>query len=209
VRAGSGGLTPRELDILGAWWHEGSVVGAAQLVNVSEQTAKNVLHTARLRAHVATNLALARLFLDDLPSLKAIRNRPVVIEEPLERRRRVAREYLQTHPEQAEKNRVRAREYARKVRANDPAQLRLTSMYERLVKLYGSVCQICGRPPEPGRRLSIDHDHATDEIRGLLCRGCNYGIGCLKDSVPLLESAIAYLRRDNHTGIPFSEAVGE
>lgn len=126
-------------------------------------------------------------------------------ETRLEHRRRVAREYLQNNPDQAEKNRVRARAHAQKVRAVDPGELRRRAMYERLVERYGAVCQICGRASEPGRRLSIDHDHVTGEIRGLLCASCNYGLGCLKDSPALLDAAKAYLTREQHTGISFSE----
>lgn len=44
--------------------------------------------------------------------------------------------------------------------------------YERLVAEHGEFCAICGRPPKT-RRLHIDHDHRTEEIRGLLCHACN------------------------------------
>ena len=40
-----------------------------------------------------------------------------------------------------------------------------------------------------------DHDHASGKLRGLLCSSCNYGIGCLRDSIENLEAAIVYLRR--------------
>jgi hypothetical protein len=53
-------------------------------------------------------------------------------------------------------------------------------------------CAICGRQ-ESRRRLSIDHDHETGEVRGLLCNNCNSGIGKLGDSVAHLQAAIAYL----------------
>lgn len=122
-----------------------------------------------------------------------------------EHRREWARLYLKTHPEYAEKGRIRARERMQRVRATEPDQVKRRTLYAELVGRYGAVCCICGREPEPGRRLSIDHDHESGEIRGLLCRGCNYGIGCLKDSVALLEAAIAYLSRAQHTGISFGD----
>lgn len=66
-------LTPRELDVIAAWWHVGSVKGAAEILNLSEQMAKSTLHTARLRAGVPNNLTLARLFAAKLPSLSVVR----------------------------------------------------------------------------------------------------------------------------------------
>lgn len=42
--------------------------------------------------------------------------------------------------------------------------------------------------------LAVDHDHETGAVRGLLCMGCNRGIGGLQDSVSVLESAITYLK---------------
>lgn len=48
--------------------------------------------------------------------------------------------------------------------------------------------------------LSVDHNHATDEIRGLLCNACNTGIGKLGDSVVTLESAIKYLKERGSYG---------
>jgi hypothetical protein len=40
----------------------------------------------------------------------------------------------------------------------------------------------------------IDHDHATDKNRGLLCRFCNLVLGNAKDRILVLERAIQYLK---------------
>lgn len=50
------------------------------------------------------------------------------------------------------------------------------------------LCRICREK----RPLVIDHDHDTLRVRGLICDGCNKGLGFL-DSVQLLESATRYL----------------
>lgn len=54
--------------------------------------------------------------------------------------------------------------------------------YEDLYVKQGGVCAICGAPPagpgtNHGHRLKVDHDHATGEVRGLLCNTCNLLLG--------------------------------
>lgn len=53
-------------------------------------------------------------------------------------------------------------------------------------------CAICSR--EGGYALHVDHCHKTGTVRGLLCNGCNTGLGKFGDSVKGLEKAIAYLK---------------
>jgi len=49
--------------------------------------------------------------------------------------------------------------------------------YGALLQSQGGKCYLCGRKPK-GRRLDVDHNHKTGEVRGLLCGGdefsCNY-----------------------------------
>ncbi len=52
------------------------------------------------------------------------------------------------------------------------------------------TCAICGRN---GRELVVDHDHATGEIRGWLCRPCNSAIGQLGDTASSVMRAVLYL----------------
>ena len=56
-------------------------------------------------------------------------------------------------------------------------------------------CPICQKTTIPGltSRIVLDHNHETGEVRGWICDSCNTGIGRFKDSVSLLEKAIAYL----------------
>lgn len=56
-------------------------------------------------------------------------------------------------------------------------------------------CMICGTLDKNQQyRLCVDHNHRTDEIRGLLCQGCNGGIGLFADSPLVLRRAIMYLK---------------
>lgn len=67
--------------------------------------------------------------------------------------------------------------------------------YERLRDTQGGVCAICQGVNPTGSRLSVDHNHATGVIRGLLCSSCNRGIGYLKDDVALVAAALSYLQQ--------------
>jgi hypothetical protein len=69
---------------------------------------------------------------------------------------------------------------------------------EHLHELFAtqSVCQICKQVDER-RALSIDHNHSTGKVRGLLCDACNKALGCFKDSIENLENAIQYLKDTN------------
>ena len=54
-------------------------------------------------------------------------------------------------------------------------------------------CAIC-EEPITFETCQVDHDHATNRVRRLLCGLCNRGLGNFKDSVKLLEAAVRYLR---------------
>lgn len=67
--------------------------------------------------------------------------------------------------------------------------------FRALLASQKGLCAICGES-EKGRfsRLSVDHDHETKAIRGLLCSACNSGLGRFKDKEELLVRALEYLR---------------
>ncbi len=74
--------------------------------------------------------------------------------------------------------------------------------YERkLLVEQNGLCAICQKPEEitrghKARRLSLDHNHATGALRGLLCGNCNMALGYFCDDPEILRKAIAYL--DKH-----------
>jgi hypothetical protein len=69
--------------------------------------------------------------------------------------------------------------------------------YNHLFELQGGCCAICGIPQlELDKRLHVDHNHISGEIRGLLCTNCNVALGQLKTDTlgdSLLIKAIDYI----------------
>lgn len=45
--------------------------------------------------------------------------------------------------------------------------------YKAMLEAQDGRCAICARVPR-ARRLAVDHDHNTGQVRGLLCYGCNH-----------------------------------
>jgi hypothetical protein len=73
--------------------------------------------------------------------------------------------------------------------------------YTALYEQQGCACAICKQPlklrnTQEDRTLNthVDHCHTTGKVRGLLCSGCNLGLGHFKDDHERLTSAIAYLK---------------
>lgn len=76
--------------------------------------------------------------------------------------------------------------------------------YQALLDAQGNVCAIClmperyidARTGEP-RRLSVDHDHQSGRVRGLLCGRCNRALGQLDDDPDRFARAAIYLQQQD------------
>jgi hypothetical protein len=66
--------------------------------------------------------------------------------------------------------------------------------YDLLLENQGNKCKICELDFITENDVRIDHNHDTNEVRGLLCHSCNVALGHMKDSTELLERAINYLK---------------
>jgi hypothetical protein len=66
---------------------------------------------------------------------------------------------------------------------------------DAMISAQDSKCKTCGSG-SPGNRLGwvVDHCHATNKVRGILCHDCNLALGHVKDDVAILESLITHLR---------------
>ena len=67
----------------------------------------------------------------------------------------------------------------------------LTKSQHQEMEQATTHCPICGSE-EP---LVVDHDHSTQEVRGLICNHCNLVLGHAKDNIETLKNAIAYLEQ--------------
>jgi hypothetical protein len=65
--------------------------------------------------------------------------------------------------------------------------------FARLEHAQNRLCAGCLDPLEHGKKLHIDHCHATGTVRGLLCQRCNHALGMVRDNAAILARLIAYL----------------
>lgn len=105
-----------------------------------------------------------------------------------------------------EEVRMRDRDQARERRAARPGEHARTvrrwqyhlpaGAIEAMYEAQAGRCAICGeeRALEGRGGLHVDHDHATGEVRGLLCSGCNASLATLERVGPTWQArAEAYL----------------
>lgn len=87
-----------------------------------------------------------------------------------------------------------------KMKEEDPEGYRFTRLREKYKisrKEFNRIkdqitCEICGGDNN-GKTLLLDHCHDTGQIRGVLCRGCNFSLGHFNDSLELMDAADLYL----------------
>lgn len=74
--------------------------------------------------------------------------------------------------------------------------------YNKMFAAQNGCCAICKtHQTHFKRRLSVDHNHTSQQIRQLLCHNCNALLGHAKENVNVLETAISYLTKHaNQTG---------
>jgi hypothetical protein len=62
---------------------------------------------------------------------------------------------------------------------------------DALLEAQGGLCAICRTAPA----VHVDHAHATDAVRELLCFNCNGGLGQFRDDPAVLRAAAEYVER--------------
>ncbi len=78
--------------------------------------------------------------------------------------------------------------------------------YQRLLAAQGGHCAICpATEPGYGRKyFTVDHDHKTGKVRGLLCVRCNTGLGMMEDSADRMEAAAQYIKSPPASGVLYA-----
>ena len=101
------------------------------------------------------------------------------------------------HIENQRRNKDKQTEYWLRSRYGISAE----QMAEKL-KSQGGVCEICKRVPT---RFVVDHDHQSENVRGIICQPCNVMLGGAKDDIETLRSGVIYLVKYN--SIPKHQAT--
>ena len=62
----------------------------------------------------------------------------------------------------------------------------------------GGLCAICLCQLEigPKKTYHVDHNHTTGKVRGLLCPGCNLGLGAFRENPFKLRQAARYIEEN-------------
>lgn len=70
--------------------------------------------------------------------------------------------------------------------------------FEKMEKNQNKVCAICKNTESHKTKihLSVDHNHKTSKVRGLLCHRCNVVLGLIKEDFKILKSIVEYLKGD-------------
>jgi recombination endonuclease VII len=66
--------------------------------------------------------------------------------------------------------------------------------YYVLLDYQDGKCFMCGKEPRPGENLTVDHDHISRRVRGLLCTYCNRRVIGRHRDWQVLQRAADYLR---------------
>ena len=106
-------------------------------------------------------------------------------------------------------NKIKVREYHKQYYIDNNDKMRNNALllkfnitleeYDVMFENQKGCCKICDIHQDKLKiRLSVDHCHVTNKVRGLLCSNCNKGIGLLGDNVINLRKAIEYLNQNNN-----------
>lgn len=75
--------------------------------------------------------------------------------------------------------------------------------YDELLRTQKNCCAVCEQHESSfTRRLAVDHNHRTGEVRGLLCNYCNHRLVGRHTDPELLLTISEYLRKGTGWFVP-------
>ena len=107
-------------------------------------------------------------------------------------------------------NRDRIKQRVRNYRSQYPEKIKDTKLkqdfgitleqYNKKLLSQDGACAVCKLPETQlwrGKKisLSVDHDHTTGQVRGLLCMTCNRALGLLKENTLNMFQLILYSKK--------------
>ena len=125
--------------------------------------------------------------------------------------REYRRNWKQRHREQSNALEVRRQneryatdpEYRARVKMRQRLR-RYGLSYEQYVEMFSRQngrCAVCRcELVLDGRHTHIDHSHDTDQLRELLCHGCNTALGLLDEDPSRVRALADYVERHQRTG---------
>ncbi len=74
--------------------------------------------------------------------------------------------------------------------------------YNSMLDDQGNSCALCDKSFSilSSNLIHVDHCHKTGDVRGILCKDCNVGLGLLGDDIEGLLKAIDYLKGEHYAG---------
>jgi len=69
-------------------------------------------------------------------------------------------------------------------------------MFKTMLTGQGGVCAVCKTTNWGHAGPTVDHNHKTNKVRGILCNGCNSVLGHSKEDPRRLRAAIKYLEEN-------------
>ncbi len=158
----------------------------------------------------AANLDAARAYerewyAKNREAIRARKNSPKYKEAAQRRYERTKEHHVAVGKEWQKRNRRKVCGITKRWRDDNPDKVRCISLrklygitladYNAMLARQEGSCAICGGLPAEGKRLHVDHCHATNKVRELLCGHCNRLLGCARDVPENADKAAAYLRK--------------
>lgn len=115
-------------------------------------------------------------------------------------RKKILVQERENYKKNVEKFRKSSREHYRSNKQRELDRIRFKKYgitgdeFRAIIEKQGVKCPICTR--RISKNLSVDHDHVTGRIRGIICNKCNLAIGNAEDSPMRLRAMADYLEKN-------------